>query len=97
METAAVIVIKSPEVERRARELAAVTGESLTAAIDGAVRLRLERLAAEPARRPTIAEAVAATERFRQATGLDTRKIDSSKAAFDDLWAGCEGLARGRD
>jgi len=36
--------IKDEETHRRARELARVTGESMTAAVDQAVRERLERV-----------------------------------------------------
>jgi antitoxin VapB len=39
--------IKNPETERLAHELAALTGESLTAAISQAVRERLQRLRRE--------------------------------------------------
>ncbi len=35
--------IKSPEVDRLARELTSVTGESLTTAVETALRERLER------------------------------------------------------
>jgi antitoxin VapB len=38
--------IKSDEADRLARELAAATGESLTAAVVGALRERLDRLRA---------------------------------------------------
>jgi antitoxin VapB len=37
------ITIKSPEADRMARELAAVTGESITDAVTKALRERLER------------------------------------------------------
>ncbi len=84
------ILIKNPEVEHRARELAATTGESLTAAIDQAVKMRLEHERAKTKRRPTFEEAMAATQRFRNATGLDKRKLNATKADFDALWT--EGL-----
>jgi antitoxin VapB len=88
------ILIKNPEVEQRARELAAVTGETLTAAIDTAVKMRLEQENAKAKRRPTLEEAMAATRRFRAATGLDKRKVSASKADFDDLWAEGDTLDR---
>lgn len=80
------ILIKNPEVEKRARQLAALTGETLTGAIDAAVKARLEAEAHRPRKRPTVAEMIEATEQFRNAVGLDKRKIDTSKAAFDALW-----------
>jgi antitoxin VapB len=88
------ILIKNPEVEKRARELAALTGESLTGAIDEAVKRRLEqeKASAPPKRRPTMAEMIEATERFRKAVGLDKRKVNATKQVFDDLWAASEGL-----
>ena len=86
------ILIKNPEVEKRARELAALTGESLTGAIDEAVKRRLEEEHAKPKRRPTVAEIMAATDRFRKAVGLDTRKINATKNIFDELWAPSEDL-----
>jgi antitoxin VapB len=88
------ILIKNPEVEARARELAALTGESLTGAIDEAVKRRLEqeKASAPPKRRPTMAEMIEATERFRKAVGLDKRKVNATKQVFDDLWAASEGL-----
>jgi antitoxin VapB len=86
------ILIKNSKVEQRARELAAMTGESLTAAIDAAVKMRLEHEGAKPKRRPTVAEMKAATERFRKAVGLGTRKVDGSKDFFDKLWEESEDL-----
>lgn len=86
------ILIKNPEVEQRARELAAKTGESLTAAIDTALKMRLEHENAKPKRRPTVAEMKAATVRFRKAVGLDKRKVDGSKEFFDKLWEESEDL-----
>ena len=40
--------IKDPETETLVRELAAATGETLTAAVSGAVRERLERVHRPP-------------------------------------------------
>lgn len=50
--------IKSEETHRLARELAALTGESMTAAITVAVRERLTRVQAAP--RPGLAERLVA-------------------------------------
>ncbi len=50
--------IKNPEANRLARELVAVTGESITAAVTNAVRVRLERVnKAETRADPTATEA----------------------------------------
>ena len=88
------ILIKNPEVERRVRDLAALTGESLTGAINEALKLRLAQENAKVKRRPTVAEMMAATERFRKAAGLDQRKVNATKQTFDDLWAESEDLDR---
>ena len=79
------ILIKNAEVERKARELAALTGESLTSAIDAAVTIRLDQEKAKPRRRPTVAEMMQATDRFRKATGLDKRELKVTKADFDEI------------
>ena len=80
------ILIKNVEVEKRARELAALTGESLTGAIDEAVTLRLAQEKGRPRKKATLAEMIEATDQFRKAVGLDGgRPIDTSKAAFDAL------------
>ncbi|MFP5335332.1 MAG: type II toxin-antitoxin system VapB family antitoxin [Actinomycetes bacterium] len=51
--------IKNPETERLARELAAVTQESVTAAVTVAVRERLERLqGGDEGRRQQIVDTV---------------------------------------
>lgn len=80
------ILIKNAEVERRARELAALTGETLTGAIDEAVKRRLEQEKAKSRRRPTVEEILEATERFRKAVGLDKRPpLRVTKADFDEI------------
>jgi len=79
------ILIKNPEVERKARELAVLKGQTITAAIDAA--LERELAASRPVKRkPTVEEMLEATHRFRKAVGLDKRTVDTSKAAFDALW-----------
>jgi antitoxin VapB len=80
------LFIKNPEVERKARELAALRGGSLTSAVDMALddALKLER--AKPRARPTLEQMRAATEEFRRATGLDKVKLNVTKADFDALW-----------
>ena len=47
--------IKNPETQELARELAGLTGETLTAAITEAVRERIERIKREN-QRPSLAE-----------------------------------------
>ncbi|MDO8380831.1 type II toxin-antitoxin system VapB family antitoxin [Phenylobacterium sp.] len=80
------ILIKNVDVEKRARELAALTGESLTGAIDKAIKLRLEQENAKPRKKATLAEMIEATDQFRKQIGLDDgRQIDTSKAAMDAL------------
>jgi antitoxin VapB len=83
------IFIKNPEVERKARALAARQGKSLTAVINEALEAAMAR-ETEPAdrRRPTLAEMHAATERFRKAVGLDRRKVNATRQDFDALWDG---------
>jgi antitoxin VapB len=80
------IFIKNPEVERKARELAALRGASLTAAIDAALDAALLVEAAKPRGRPTLAQMLAATEEFRRKAGLDKVKLNVTKADFDALW-----------
>jgi antitoxin VapB len=79
------ILIKNPETERKARELAARKGQSITGAIDAALD---RELAATPAvlRKPTLEEAMAATERFRKAVGLEGVKLNATRETFDALW-----------
>jgi antitoxin VapB len=81
------ILIKNPDAERAVRELAELTGESLTTAVEIAVR---ERLAAKqrelpPRRLRTVTEIMEATDRFRKAVGLDQRKLNVTKADFDEI------------
>jgi len=82
------IFIKNPEVERKARELARLTGKSLTAALDDALGEALvEQHRLETVRkRPTLEQMIAATEEFRRKTGLDKVKLDVTRADFDALW-----------
>jgi hypothetical protein len=79
------ILIKNPEVERKARELAALRGKTITAAIEDGLdhELGIERAKRH---RPTLAEMQAATDEFRRKTGLDKVKLSVSKADFDAMW-----------
>jgi len=81
------ILIKNPEAERAVRELAELTGESLTTAVEIAVRERLaaKQLEAQPRRARTLEEMREATDRFRRAVGLDKVKLNVTKADFDEL------------
>jgi hypothetical protein len=80
------IFIKNAEVERKARELAKLTGQTLTSAVERAVDAALAVEQAKPRGKPTLAEMQAATERFRKAVGLDKVKLSTTKADFDAMW-----------
>ncbi|WP_099447082.1 type II toxin-antitoxin system VapB family antitoxin [Caulobacter sp. B11] len=60
------ILIKNPEAERAVRELAELTGESLTTAVEIAVRERLaaKRSEVRPHRPRTVAEMDAITKKY---------------------------------
>jgi antitoxin VapB len=81
------ILIKNPEAERAVRELAELTGESLTTAVEIAVRQRLaaKQQQSQPRRLRTVADIMEATDRFRKAVGLDKRKLNVTKADFDEI------------
>jgi antitoxin VapB len=80
------IFIKNPEVERKARELARLTGKTLTSAIAGALDQALASEESKPRGRPTFEEMKAATEEFRRTVGLDKVKLNVTRADFDALW-----------
>ncbi len=86
------IFIKNPETERKARELAALRGEGLTASIDAALEAALIRERSRPARARTLEEMVAATDRFRKAAGLDRPHAPITRADFDALYDDMPGL-----
>jgi antitoxin VapB len=79
------ILIKNPEVERKARELASLRGESITAVINGALDRALAEAQPPTKRKPTLDEMIEATHRFRKAVGLDKRSVDTSRARFDEI------------
>ena len=81
------ILIKNPETERKARALASLRGQTLTAVIDGALDRALAD--ATPRPRPSVAEMMAATDQFRAEVGLD-HPLNITKADFDAVWD--EGL-----
>jgi len=81
------LFIKNPEVERKARELAALRGASLTAAVDMALDDALKAERAKPRRKRTIEELHEATEKFRRLSGLDKVPYRPfAKAEWDALW-----------
>lgn len=63
------ILIKNPETERKARELATLKGETITGAIDAALEQALTNVRRER-RKPTIKEMNAATERLWERAGV---------------------------
>lgn len=77
------ILIKNPETERKARELATLKGETITGAIDAA----LERALAEarPKPRRTVEEMMAATDRFRAQIGIHGPQPPVTKAEWDEI------------
>lgn len=82
------ILIKNPEAERAVRELAELTGESLTTAIEVAVKERLEaKRAAKPKHVPrSAAEMKAITRKFLTPNARAGLIPPITKADFDELW-----------
>ena len=77
--------IKNDEVHELTRELARLTGESLTSAIDTAVRERLERVRAEQPRVRARADALLAIGRDAAARlPRDVQDIDHGELLYDD-------------
>jgi antitoxin VapB len=68
--------IKSIEVERLARQVASKTGESLTGAIEKALRERLERLKQERRRQIIRAQLEEILDRVDRLPILDSRSPD---------------------
>ena len=83
-EPAVAILIKNPETERKARELASLKGQTLTAVIDGALDRALEEAAPER-RKPTLEEMIAATERFRALSGVKGPLPPVTKEEWDEI------------
>lgn len=78
------ILIKNPETERKARELASLRGLSITAALDGA----LDRALAEipPKRQKLSLEGmIASVDRLHEAAGDRGLMPPMTKADWDDL------------
>jgi antitoxin VapB len=68
--------IKNPEADRLARELAAVTGETLTEAVTRALQERLERTSGRRHARSLRAEIERIQERVSRLEVLDRRTPD---------------------
>jgi len=78
------ILIKNPEVERKARELASLRGESITSALDGALDKALAE--AQPKRRKlSLDEMIAATDRMHERAGIKAPLPPLTKAEWDEL------------
>ena len=81
------ILIKNPEAERAVRELAELTGESLTTAIEVAVKERLEsKRAAAPRHKPrSVAEMDAITWKYLTPEARAGLIPPITKADFDEI------------
>ena len=77
------ILIKNPEVERKARALASLRGQTITAVIDGALDRALQEEA--PKRRPTAEEMQAATERLWARAGKRPPFQPVTKEEWDEI------------
>lgn len=78
------ILIKNPEVERKARELASLSGLSITAALDGALDRALAE-ASQKRRKPTVEEMLEATRRFRERAGITGPQPPVTKEEWDGI------------
>ncbi len=78
------INIKDPETDRRARELAARTGETLTTAVGTAIAERLERVRGRRPVRDLAAELDAIAERSGRLPVVDARPADEI-LGYDDV------------
>ena len=74
--------IKNPEAHRLARELAALTGESMTAAVTEAVRERLARIRRER-RAPVAARLLAIGKDCAAHLTEPSRSIDHADLLYD--------------
>lgn len=81
------ILIKNPEAERAVRELAELTGESLTKAVEVAVKERLsaKRSEVRPHRPRSAAEMRAITEKYLTPEARAGLLPPITKADFDEL------------
>ena len=80
------IFIRNPQVERKARELAALKGKSLTAVIEEGLDRQLAETPTS-GRRPTLEEMQKATDEFRRVAGLDKGPYPPiTKKEWDSMW-----------
>jgi hypothetical protein len=80
--------IASERVDRLARELASVTGERLTTAVERALEQRLERVhaaAADPVRTERVARLRETLLAWRERAGVDGSAAPT-KQEYDELW-----------
>ncbi|PZQ65666.1 MAG: hypothetical protein DI570_00760 [Phenylobacterium zucineum] len=80
------ILIRNPEVERKARELASLRGTTITAALDGALEQALADAKPPVKRRPTVEEMLEATRRLRARAGISEDLPPVTREDFDALW-----------
>jgi antitoxin VapB len=78
------ILIKNPEVERKARELASLRGETITAALDGALDAAIAE--AKPKRRKlNLQEMIEATEALHRRAGVKGPFPPVTKEEWDEI------------
>jgi antitoxin VapB len=70
------IIIKSDATQRRAKELARITGETLAEAVDRAVSERLDRLRRQRNRKALAAKLVKLGEQCSRLPVMDKRSTD---------------------
>ena len=81
--------IKNPEVEADIRKLAELTGESLTSAVQAAVREKIARLEHSESRRETLEEHLAALRPLQDALRAQQLRSDDQRTArelIDELY-----------
>lgn len=79
--------IKNPETHRLSRELAAITGESVTTAVTVAVAERLDRVrSSEQGQTPSdrAARVLAAARRLREGLGDDRPTVEHGDLLYDE-------------
>ena len=83
------LFIRNPEVERKARELAILTSQTLTGAVAGALDCALDKARAQqPAHDPEakLRRLNAVMDAYRQTSGAQKTLPPVTKADFDALW-----------
>jgi antitoxin VapB len=78
------ILIKNPETERKARELASLKGQTITGAIDAALDRELAETQAQR-RKPTLKEMIAATEELWARAGKHGPLQPVTKEEWDEI------------